>query len=88
MQMGQFLDHDFAHSPNFDAATCCSGGKRDEQCIPIEVFRNDTYFSGNQIPKARKTCMPMARAMTAPSINCELDSERQQVTYSYGLFIA
>ena len=41
MQMGQFLDHDFAHSPSFpipeEEACCGPVENRNEQCIPIEI---------------------------------------------------
>ena len=80
MQMGQFLDHDFAHSPNNAIDKCCTNEK-DDACIDIEIFANDTYF-GNpdiDIPDNRRTCMPMARAMCSPGLNCELDGTRQQV---------
>ena len=82
MQMGQFIDHDFAHSPNNDASTCCSRGEKSEECIEISMPPDDPFFGkgrGKHGTGGRESCMPLARAMTSPTINCELDGERQQV---------
>ena len=74
MQMGQFIDHDLAHSPNFPDKNCCTDDGRSinngpsltkeerENCIPIEIPRNDELFG-----KYGKRCLSMARAMTAPT---------------------
>ena len=86
MQMGQFLDHDFAHSPNFPQQTCCDENieNRDEQCIPIDIPSDDPFFSNIINPDTNLpepvTCMRMARAMTSPDLDCPMDIERQQVT--------
>ena len=41
MALGQFIDHDFAHSPSFpipeEEACCGPVENRNEQCIPIEI---------------------------------------------------
>ena len=86
MQMGQFIDHDFAHSPNFPQQTCCDENieNRDEQCIPIDIPSDDPFFSNIINPDTNLpepvTCMRMARAMTSPDLDCPMDIERQQVT--------
>ena len=77
MQMGQFLDHDFAHTPNYPSKFCCKNPT--EQCISIELPSDDPFFSIINDPNINKTCMPMARSMVSPDLDCSLDKERQQV---------
>ena len=78
MQMGQFIDHDFAHSPNFQEPTnCCDWAAVNtigykEKCFPIPIPANDTYFS------PEKQCMDFHRAISTPNLNCEL-GKREQV---------
>ena len=80
MQMGQFLDHDFAHSPMFEIPkdeSCCGPiENRNEHCIPIDIPSDDPFFSDLSEPI---NCMPMARSMTSPDLDCAINIERQQV---------
>ena len=91
MQMGQFIDHDLAHSPNFPDKfpdkneDCCTLGSsltkmERENCIPIEIPRNDEFFgkSTKSFPNGRR-CLPMARALTAPNLNCEMGTREQVI---------
>ena len=85
MQMGQFIDHDFAHSPNHPDKNCCTDDGKSvnngptltplerENCIPIEIPRNDKYYSKN----GERRCLKMARAMTSPNLNCEMGTREQ-----------
>ena len=77
MQMGQFIDHDIAHTPNYPSKYCCENPN--EQCIPIEIPSDDPFFSFINDPNINKTCMPMARSMVSLDLDCSLDKERQQV---------
>ena len=87
MQMGQFLDHDFAHSPFNPQITCCDENieNRHEQCIPIEFGDlNDSFFSNLDTPV---TCHRLSRTLASPNLRCELDMEKQQVMlYSFTVF--
>ena len=86
MQMGQFIDHDLAHSPNFPDVNCCTDDGKSvnngptltklerENCIPIEIPRNDEFYG-----KFGRRCLKMARAMTAPNLNCELGTREQVI---------
>ena len=90
--MGQFIDHDLAHSPNFGDRNCCTAdGKSEtpksslnkeerENCIPIEIPRNDPFYGKFQ--NGERRCLKMARAMTAPNLNCEMGT-REQVISKY-----
>ena len=87
MQMGQFIDHDLAHSPNFKDnfrpdknEDCCTLGPsltqfERENCISIEIPRNDDIFG-----KYGKRCLNMATAMAAPNLNCEMGSREQVIS--------
>ena len=80
MQMGQFLDHDFAHSPNNQATSCCGPvSDRIAECIEIAVPPNDPFFSMPNIQEPRRSCMPMARALTSPDLECSCNIQREQV---------
>ena len=90
MQMGQFIDHDLAHSPNFADGNCCTAdGKFEnngptltklerESCIPIKIPKNDPFYS--KIENGERRCMKMARAMTSPNLNCELGTREQVIS--------
>jgi len=84
MQMGQFIDHDLTHTPNYsDEEECCrSDGKfpgsfSSEKCFPIRISRNDPFWRGV------KTCMEFARSLSSPGLNCELQNREQtnQITH-------
>uniref|UniRef100_A0A0P5PEE0 Chorion peroxidase n=1 Tax=Daphnia magna TaxID=35525 RepID=A0A0P5PEE0_9CRUS len=79
MQYGQFLDHDLVSTPemsNEDGTpiVCCSedGEHLDDEdrshgkCLPIEVPKNDPFFS-----KFGRTCIPLIRA----SLACRTDGK-------------
>ena len=84
MQMGQFIDHDFAHSPNFqdNPRDCCNGldsfpnSFDTERCFPIPIPANDPYFKS-----IGRRCMDFHRAMPSPDLNCDL-GKREQVNES------
>ena len=80
MQMGQFIDHDLAHSPNNDERNCCTAdGKfleERENCIPIEIPSDDKYYSKH----GGRRCMPMERALTSPNLNCEMGTREQVIS--------
>jgi peroxidase len=90
MQMGQFIDHDLAHSPNFPDTNCCTDDGRSinngpsltkeerENCIPIEIPRNDPFYS--KTVNGKRRCLKMARAMIAPNLNCEMGSREQVIS--------
>ena len=70
-----FTDHDLAHSP-MDRKDCCGADADDETCIPFTIPKDDPYYSK---PSINKTCENMVRTLASPDINCELDSDAQQV---------
>ena len=92
MQMGQFIDHDLAHSPNFPDTNCCTDDGKSinnglteeerENCIPIEIPSNDPFYS-----KFGRRCLKMARAMTAPNLNCEMGSREQVISKIFNAFL-
>jgi len=78
MEMGQFIDHDVASTPNHRDVMCCDGnvpGKdiNDPKCAPIIISPDDPYYS-----RHGRTCMAMTRSKIAPDINCAMDSNGQQ----------
>ena len=81
MQMGQFIDHDFAHAPNFqnDPPNCCdtsldkSSIEYKEKCFPIDIPADDSYFQS-----IGRRCMDFHRSMPSPNLNCEM-GKREQV---------
>lgn len=56
-QFGQFLDHDLSISPEEEHEECCKEPEL-AQCIPINVFRNDSFFA----PR-RQTCLELTRSV-------------------------
>ena len=94
MQMGQFIDHDLAHSPNFPDTNCCTDDGKSinngpslteeerENCIPIEIPRNDPFYG-----KFGRRCLKIARAMTAPNLNCEMGSREQVISKIFKAFL-
>ena len=74
MQMGQFLDHDVAHTPNTQSECCGSVETQKEECISIDIPSDDPYFWDKNVE-----CMSMARSFTSPDLDCALDIEPQQV---------
>ena len=88
MQMGQFINHDIAHTPMFPIeGSCCPIDDQNEQCIPINISLDDPFFSNVMNPNTSLpepvNCMTMARSMTSPDIKCSMDIERQQVSLSF-----
>ena len=80
MQMGQFIDHDLAHSPNNDEGKCCTAdgksfnnGPKEKNCIAIKIPKEDEFYSKH----GGRRCMPMERALTSPNLNCEMGSREQ-----------
>ena len=82
MQMGQFIDHDFAHSPNFPNGDfgndcCCPEAEFssdfEERCFPIPIPDDDSYFK-----TINRTCMDFHRAVPTPDLDCAL-GKREQV---------
>ena len=78
--MGQFIDHDLAHSPNFGDRNCCTAdgksfnnGPKEKNCIAIKIPENDEFYSKH----GGRRCMPMERALTSPNLNCEMGSREQ-----------
>ena len=82
MQMGQFIDHDFAHSPNFPNGDfgndcCCPEAQFssdfEERCFPIPIPDDDSFFK-----TINRTCMDFHRAVPTPDLDCAL-GKREQV---------
>ena len=63
MAMGQFIDHDLAHSPIFHDSgrdiDCCSSGLQSNSsvCANIMIPSSDKFFTGS----GRKLCMNFVR---------------------------
>jgi len=84
MQMGQFIDHDITHTPNYgsEQGCCKSDGKfpssfNSEKCFPMRVSRNDPFWRG------AITCMEFSRSLSSPSLECGLEAREQvnQITH-------
>ena len=82
MQMGQFIDHDITHTPNYDEQ-CCSAGAQfprtynAEKCFPLRLSRSDPFWKGV------RTCMDFSRSLSSPGLQCELSTREQtnQITH-------
>ena len=84
MQWGQFMDHDFTFTPqrrgfNTSLIKCCSetgqplpAGLRHEECSPIEVPGDDSFYSQYNV-----TCMDFVRSLAAPKRDCSLGPRDQ-----------
>jgi len=83
MQMGQFIDHDITHTPNH-AINCCNldGTFPDsydpKKCFPLRLPTDDPFWSTRG-----KSCMNMARSLSAPTTKCSLQFREQmnQITH-------
>ena len=85
MQMGQFIDHDITHTPNYaeeDQKCCRSDGKfprrfSSEKCFPLRLSPSDPFWRGV------KTCMEFSRSLSSPGLQCELQHREQtnQITH-------
>jgi len=82
MQMGQFIDHDITHTPNYEEDCCRSDGKfpsrfSSEKCFPVRISTSDPFWRG------ARTCMEFSRSLSSPSLECELQDREQtnQITH-------
>ena len=85
MQMGQFIDHDITHTPNYaeeDKKCCRSDGKfpssfSSEKCFPLRISHSDKFWQGV------RTCMEFSRSLSSPGLQCELQHREQtnQITH-------
>ena len=86
MQMGQFIDHDLAHAPNFQSESptkdCCDAVIDQERCFPIEIPANDNFFQS-----IGRTCMDFHRSIPTPNLNCELGKREQVLLFISSLCI-
>ncbi|CAG7819060.1 unnamed protein product [Allacma fusca] len=57
-QVGQFLDHDMTLTPESDHH-CCSPEVKDVDCLPIQIFPNDPFYSKLRKPQL---CMDFTRS--------------------------
>jgi len=84
MAMGQFIDHDLAHSPVFvkinnEEIDCCPSNRfnplqsNSSVCATIGIPSNDKFFSGSN----RKTCMNFVRTMTGCPLDCSIRYREQ-----------
>lgn len=85
MQLGQFIDHDFALAPLMadpgeivdlgnpnNVIDCCSPGRRNaSDCFSIEIPSDDPFFA-----RFNQTCMNLPRS--APCTRCTLGQRQQQ----------
>lgn len=90
MQMGQFIDHDIAHTPIFrfgneSGIECCSENDgmidpsfKHPSCFPIEIPADDPFYS-----KFGQRCMNFVRSMFAPRGECNFGYAEQmnQITH-------
>jgi len=83
MQLGQFIDHDLTHTPNYADEGCCrTDGKfprsfNAEKCFPMRLSRSDPFWRGSI------TCMDFSRSLSSPGLKCELQNREQlnQITH-------
>merc|ERR1712013_490231 len=79
MQMGQFIDHDITHTPNYADQECCrKDGKfprsfSAEKCFPMRLSRSDPFWRGSI------TCMDFSRSLSSPGLKCELQNREPRV---------
>jgi len=85
MQMGQFVDHDITHTPNYNQV-CCSkktpwpGRDDPERCFPIRVPEDDPFWSGRD---RKRDCLSFSRSLPSPGLKCSLEFRQQmnQITH-------
>ena len=77
MQMGQFVDHDITHTPNYADQKCCTKTGRfprsfdAEKCFPLRLPKKDPFWRGST------TCMEFSRSLASPGLACELQHREQ-----------
>jgi peroxidase len=77
MQMGQFVDHDITHTPNYADQKCCTKIGRfprsfdAEKCFPLRLPKKDPFWRGST------TCMEFSRSLASPGLACELQHREQ-----------
>lgn len=73
MQMGQFMDHDVAHTPlsegpnesTLKCRKCDSPQKPNHQeCFPITIPHGDPFFPSVSAKSGRPLCLPFTRSMS------------------------
>ncbi|XP_071944046.1 uncharacterized protein [Antedon mediterranea] len=69
MSFGQFLDHDFALSP--EKLTVCTSCKTHGECFPIPILKDDYYFRN-------KKCLHFTRSRRVKRADCKEHPEEQQ----------
>ena len=83
MQMGQFIDHDITHAPQFqilnscgkNTLDCCGKDRTDRiKCYHLNIPRNDPKWAGIG------DCMSFARSLRSADLKCSLDTNIQQVS--------
>lgn len=83
MQWGQFLDHDFTHTPitkgnGNTGITCCNNGQlrpnseTHPDCLPIAIPPNDSFFSQHN-----QRCMEFVRSFPAVRPACNFGPREQ-----------
>ena len=77
MQMGQFIDHDITHAPQFQVSDCCSSENRinRKECYPL-------FINSDTDPKwaGIGDCMSFTRSLRSSDLKCSLDTNIQQVS--------
>ena len=58
VQFGQFLDHDMAETPNHEEEGDCCSELQQDQCLPILVPENDTFYGPRNV-----NCLTFARSV-------------------------
>ena len=77
MQMGQFIDHDITHAPQFQSngLDCCGKDRIDRnKCYHLNIPRNDPKWKGIG------DCMSFTRSLRSADLKCSLDTNIQQVS--------
>ena len=75
MQMGQFIDHDITHAPQFASMDCCGKDRTQrDKCFPLNIPRNDPKW------KDKGECMSFTRSLRSADLKCSLDTNIQQVS--------
>ncbi|XP_064483549.1 uncharacterized protein LOC135396484 [Ornithodoros turicata] len=72
MQLGQFIDHDVAHTPlaegpngqTLRCRSCDSPRTVNRECFPIPIPQNDPHFPSVNRKTQQPVCLPLTRSMS------------------------